>query len=85
MLQVFHLDVVKLDLDVAYIAMTKCFICFLTYIANIFSGCFKSRSEKAHVSSTATALLLLLGALSWITVRVPEAGRRLRSMHLQAG
>jgi hypothetical protein len=84
-LQVFHLDAVKLDLDVAYIVMTKCFICFLTYVANIFSECFKSRSERTHVSSAATALLLLLGALTWIIVRVLEAGRRLRSKHMQVG
>jgi hypothetical protein len=84
MLQVLHLDAVKLNLDVAYVAITKCFICFLTYVVNISSACFKSRLERTHVSSTAAALLLL-GALPWITVRVPEADIRLHSMHMQAG
>jgi hypothetical protein len=64
MLQVFHLDVAKLDQDVAYVAMvvhvyckllfqrficffrrmlqvclSRCCICFHTYVTNILSGC----------------------------------------------
>ena len=35
MLQVFHLDVVKVDLDVAYIC--KCFRCFYMYVASVSS------------------------------------------------
>jgi len=51
--QVFHLDVAKVDLDVAYVAMTKyacykpmflVFQLFQTYITNISSRCFKNRS-----------------------------------------
>jgi hypothetical protein len=45
MLQVFHLDVAKVDLDVVYVVMAihvcsracfKCFICFQTYVAKLF-------------------------------------------------
>jgi hypothetical protein len=94
MLQVFHLNVAKVDLDVAYVAMTI-YACFKRmfqvshlvqmYIANVSSGRFKSRSGRAPVSSTAVALLLLLGVSSWVTVRVFKAGRGLRSTHSQAG
>jgi hypothetical protein len=51
--QVFLLDVAKVDLDVAYVTMTKYVCCkpmfqvfqvFHTYVANVLSGCFKSRS-----------------------------------------
>jgi hypothetical protein len=48
-LQVFHLDVAKIDLNVAYVAMvihvcaqehvSKCFICFQTYVAIVLSEC----------------------------------------------
>jgi hypothetical protein len=42
MLQIFHLDVSKVDLDVAHVSMAihacfKCFICFQTYIANVLA------------------------------------------------
>jgi hypothetical protein len=49
----FHLDVLKVDLAVAHVVMTihVCFKCmfqvfhlFQIYVANILSGCFKSRS-----------------------------------------
>ena len=54
MLQMFHLDVLKVDLGVAHVAMAihacfKYFICFHTYVANVLSGCFKSRSSVARV------------------------------------
>jgi hypothetical protein len=39
MLQVFHLNVAKLDRDVAYTC--KCFGCFHTYIAGVFTHVFK--------------------------------------------
>jgi hypothetical protein len=39
MLQVFHLDVAKVDMHVAYIC--KCFICFHTYVANVSSRCLQ--------------------------------------------
>jgi hypothetical protein len=93
MLQVFHLDVAKVDLDVAYVeglythvssVYFKCFI-VSTYVANISSGCFRSRSERAHVSFAVAALLLLLGASPWVTMRAHEADRHLHSMHSQAG
>jgi hypothetical protein len=35
MLQVFHLDVVKIDRDFAYIC--KCFKCFHMYVASVLS------------------------------------------------
>ena len=50
MLQVFHLDVVKVDLDVAYVAMAihacfkhifQVFHLFQTYVASVSSSCFK--------------------------------------------
>jgi hypothetical protein len=63
--QVFHLDVIKVDLDVAYVAIAmfqvfqvfetccKCilqiFQLFRTYVANVSSRCCKSRSGIAHV------------------------------------
>jgi hypothetical protein len=34
----FHLDIVKVDLDVTNTSICKCFICF-TYVASISSGC----------------------------------------------
>jgi hypothetical protein len=49
--QVFHLNVAKVDLDVAYVAMTiyaRCkpmfqlFHVFQTFVLNVSSGCFKS-------------------------------------------
>jgi hypothetical protein len=45
-LQVFYLDVVKVDLNVAYVALVmhtcfKCFICFRTYVANVLFECCK--------------------------------------------
>jgi len=94
MLQVFSLDVAKVDLDVAYVAMTihacfnrmfHVFYQFQTYVASVSSGCFKSRSGRAHVSYAATVLLLLLGAPLWVTVRAPKAGRHLHRTHPQVG
>jgi hypothetical protein len=103
-LQVFHLDVAKVDLDVAYTCMLqayvssvsgvsytccKCFIrmlhmfamtfkcfpgvlqVFQTYIANVSSGCCKSRASVAHVamgSACRSHLLQLLGDVqaTWV-------------------
>jgi hypothetical protein len=42
MLQVFHLNVAKLDQDVAYLCkciISKCFRCFYTYVASVLSRC----------------------------------------------
>ena len=48
MFQVFHLDIVKLDLDVAYVTMTiyaiykpmfEVFYVFQTYVLTVSSGC----------------------------------------------
>jgi hypothetical protein len=52
MLQLFHLDVVKLDLDVAFAIashvyckyMFQIFHLFQKYVASVLSGCCKSRS-----------------------------------------
>jgi hypothetical protein len=91
---VFHLDIAKVDLDVAYVVMTihacfkrmfQVFHLFQMYVANVSSGCFKSRSKRAHASSVVVALLLLLGVPLWVTVRATEAGGHLRSTHSQAG
>jgi len=38
LLQVFHLGIAKVELDVAYIC--KCFRCFHTYVASVSSGCY---------------------------------------------
>jgi hypothetical protein len=51
MLQVFHLDATKVNLDVAYVAMAihacfKCFICFHTYVLSVSFRCFKSKSGE---------------------------------------
>jgi hypothetical protein len=63
-LQVFHLDEVKVDLDVAYAAMaihscfkrmSQLFHLFQTYVASILSRCCKSRSGVAHVAMAAAA------------------------------
>jgi hypothetical protein len=77
MLQAFHLDVAKIDLDVAYDSYTrmclsvcfKCFVCFQSYVASVSIGYFKSTSRGAHVVIALVAgavvccrrLLLLLG------------------------
>jgi hypothetical protein len=49
-LQVFHLDVAKLDRDVAYIC--KCFRCFYTYVATILSWCLHMFAMATHVFSS---------------------------------
>jgi hypothetical protein len=84
MLQIFNLDVAKVDLDVAYVAMTvhacfkrmfQVFHLFQTSVANVSSRCFKTRFGRAHVSSAAAALLLLLRVPPWVIVQAPEAGQ----------
>jgi hypothetical protein len=67
-----------------------CFICFKTYVLNVLSRCFKSRSGRAHVAmeSVASGLpqssAIAARAPPWITVWVPKAGRRLCGTHTQA-
>jgi hypothetical protein len=39
MLQVFHLDDAKVELDVAYACMFQVFLVFHTYVAGVLSGC----------------------------------------------
>jgi hypothetical protein len=65
MLQMFHLDVSKVDLGVAYVALAthacfKCFIYFQSFVAYVSSECFKSRSGVACRRPPATT-----GALPW--------------------
>jgi hypothetical protein len=61
MLQMFHLDVSKVDLGDAHVAMAtracfkSIFQLFQIYVANILSGCFKSRSSVAHVAMAPVA------------------------------
>jgi hypothetical protein len=50
MLQVFHLDVAKVDLDVAYIC--KCFKCFHTYVASVFIWMFAIFAMAKYVVSS---------------------------------
>jgi len=59
MLQVFHLNVAKVDLDVAYVVVVihacfkrifQVFCLFQTYVASFSSKYFKSRSRRGHVS-----------------------------------
>ena len=45
MLQVFHLDVVKVDLDVAYIAMAI-HACLKYFISRMFGKCFNWMFQK---------------------------------------
>jgi hypothetical protein len=68
MLQVFYLDVAKVDLDVAYVAMVihvsfKYFICFQTDVAYVVNGyvasvcskcfiCFRRLLQLFHLSVT---------------------------------
>ena len=56
MLQVFYLNVTyvlqwlfKCFFASVSDAYLKCFVCLRTYVANVSSGCFKSRSGVAHV------------------------------------
>jgi molybdopterin/thiamine biosynthesis adenylyltransferase len=58
MLQVLHLDVAKVDLNVTYVAMAihACFKCIFqifhllqTYVTSVSFGCFKGRSRRAYV------------------------------------
>jgi uncharacterized membrane protein (DUF485 family) len=79
MLQVFHLDVAKVDLDIAYVAMAihACFICFQTYVSNVSSKCFKSRYGGTHVAmepvTSGQGLAATIVVLPWVTVRVSKA------------
>jgi hypothetical protein len=98
---VFHLDVAKVDLDVAYDGYTrmclsvcfKCFVCFQSYVASVSIGCFKSTSREAHVvialvvggSSLLQPPATTVGAPPWVTVRAPEADWCLHGAHSQAG
>jgi hypothetical protein len=47
MLQVFHLDIAKVDLVVAYIC--KCFKCFHTYVVSVSSECLHMFAMATHV------------------------------------
>ena len=56
----FLLDVSKVDLGVAHVAMAihacfTCFTCFHTYVVNVLSGYFKSSSGVAHVAMAPVA------------------------------
>ena len=64
MLQVFHLDVLKVDLMLQQV-FHMYVSCLQTYLASVASGCFKSRSSVASASSLSAAsplCLLLLPA-----------------------
>jgi hypothetical protein len=55
MLQVFHLDAAKVDLDVGYIC--KCFKCFHTYVASVSSECLHMFAMAIHVFSSFSGVL----------------------------
>jgi hypothetical protein len=50
MLQIFYLNVAKLDRDVAYIC--KCFRCFHTYVASVSSCCLHMFVMATHLFSS---------------------------------
>jgi hypothetical protein len=52
MLQVFYLDVAKIDLDVAYI--WKWFKCFHTYVASVFIRMLQVFSSRFAIFAMAT-------------------------------
>ena len=90
MFQVFYLDVVKVDLDVAMTKYTYCkpmfqvFHVFQTYVANVSSGYCKSRLSVAGPTCR-SCLPQLLGCLrgslfGWLMPADPSAVR-----HPQAG
>jgi hypothetical protein len=94
MLQVFHLDVAKVDLDVAYVFATdfKGFQVFQTYVASVSAvldvcckcvhlDVAKVDRDDAHVARGPICwrrLSLLSGRRRGVTVRGPVVGRRLR-------
>jgi hypothetical protein len=57
MLQVFHLDIAKLDQDFAYIG--KCFKYFHIYVASILSSCLNMFTMATHVFSSFSGVLQL--------------------------
>jgi hypothetical protein len=62
--QVFHASVSD--------ACFKCFICLQTYVANVSSECFKSRSAIAHVAGWR---IVACGRTSAPTSRLPHEAR----------
>ena len=89
----FLLDVAKVDLDVACVAMTihacfkrmfQVFHLFKTYVAWFHLDVFKIDLGE-HMFHASQPALLLLGVPPWVTVRVPKSGRRFRGTHAQAG
>jgi hypothetical protein len=55
MLEMFHLDIAKVDLDVAYIC--KCFKCFHTYDASVFHLDVAMFTIATHVFSSFSDVL----------------------------
>jgi hypothetical protein len=96
-LQVFHLDVAKVDADVAYVAMTvnvcfkrifQVFYLFQSYVASVSLNVSKVNLGEHMLQwrrwlagCCRSRLLLLLGAPPWVTVRAPEADRCLYGAH----
>jgi hypothetical protein len=73
---VFHLNVAKVDLDVAYVAMAiraylKCrfqvFHLFQMYVASISFGSFKSRSRWSTCCNGMVVVLLLLRGSPYVS------------------
>jgi hypothetical protein len=70
-LQVFHLDVSKVDLMLQQVyACFECFICLHTYVASVASGGFKSRLDVASSFS-------LFCCLASVSLPPPASARHL--------
>jgi hypothetical protein len=89
MLQVFCLDVAYVTIAI-YTHVSSVCVCFQSHVVSVSTGCFKNRPGGAHVAMPrwlvdsglpCTRLLLLLGRRLWVTVRAPEADRRLLGTH----
>jgi hypothetical protein len=73
-LHVFYLDVVKVDLDVAHVAMVihVCFKCmfqifqlFQTYVASVLSGCCICCSDYTHISQAYLPIVSSVSDIYW--------------------
>ena len=90
----FHLDVAEVDLDVAYVVVAihacfKCFICF-SRMLQVFQLYVSKVDLGEHMlqwpwwlgdSCLPQSPAIAARALSWVTVRAPEAGKRLPGAH----
>jgi hypothetical protein len=84
MFQVFYLDITKVDMDVTYVTRTTYACCkpmfkmFHTYVANVSSGCFKSRCWCCTCCNGYTRMFQAFHPLSCMLQRF------IRMLHLKA-